>query len=514
MFIIGTSQKKIMKISRLLFLGATIIILEGCGAVNASSSRQEISFKYVQKQAELLSKKSYTKPVRIKNDLTNSEYNQITFNSSKSLWMSEALPFRLELFHLGYIYDTPIVINEFKGLYSQDIRFTNDLFNFGLLAQEIMDKAKELKGYAGIKVLCQLNKPGQFDELISFLGTEKFRALGRCNIYGPYAIPLITRATDNKINKAHYTEFWVGKPNPKANSLTIYAVADSPDAAFAFQYEIYPGDDTNIKVKSTIYPRTDALSVGIAPMSTLYFFGVNTHSNYNFCYSQFHYSDGLIMNSENNIFYKPLENYNQSVISELKVTNVKFFGLIQRDRNYDHYQTPFMALHLMPNLWITPDNPWQNGKVILAETPTNNTNALNVHVFWVPEEKLYRGKSYSYNYTMHWATNKPDTGVGYVTSTKVGADGNNICFSVKFTSDLLKQLPAVTNITANTTVSANSKIISTKIQKDPFDHQWISLLTISKPVKNKQVPISLSCTLMNENKPITETWTYKWIPEK
>ena len=508
-------QKKIMRISRLLFLVVSVTLLEGCGVVNASSSRQEINFEYVQKQAELLAQKSYVAPVKTKNDLTISDYSQITFNSSKSLWMSEALPFRLELFHLGYIYNTPIIINEFKGLYSQDIRFTNDLFNFGMLTQNTINKAKEMEGYAGFKILSQLNKPSQFDELISFLGNEKFRALGRYNVYGLYATPLITVSTNSKINMAHYTEFWIGKPEHKENYLTIYAVADSLEAVVAFQYEIHPGDDTNIKVKSTIYPRVDTLSVGIAPMSTLYFLGSNTHSNYNSCYAQFHYSDGLIISSENNIAYKPLENYSHPVINELKVTNVKYFGLVQRDRNYDHYQTPFIALHLMPSLWITPDNNWQqNGKVVLTETPANNTNALNIHAFWVPEEKLYRGKNYSYNYTMHWATNEPNTELGYVSSTKVGMNESNICFSVKFTSDVLKKMPAVANITANTIVSANSKIISTQIQKDPFDSQWIALITVCKPVKtnDKQAPISLSCALMNEGKPLTEIWTYKWIP--
>lgn len=505
-----------MKISRLLFFLTVVAMFDGCKTTTASSSKQEINFEYVQKQAELLSKQNFIEPLKIKNDLTNSDYSQITFNSSKTLWMSESLPFRLELFHLGYIYETPVHINEFKGLYSQNIRFTNDLFNFGTLTQSTMDKTKGLEGYAGFKILCQLNRPGQFDELISFLGNEKFRALGRYNVYGLYASSLITRGPNNNINIARYTDFWVGKPDAKANYLTIYAIANSPEAAIAFKYEIYPGDDTNIKVKSTIYPRIDALSVGIAPMSTLYFFGTNTRSNYNSCYAQFHYSDGLIVSSDNNALYQPLENYNQSIINELKVANVKYFGLTQRDRNYDHYQTPFIALHLMPNLWITPDNHWQNGKVVLAETPTNNINALNIYTFWSPEEKLYRGKNYSYNYTMHWATNEPDTGLGYVSSTKVGMDGNNICFSVKFTSNILKKLPAVANITANTTVSANSKILSTQIQKDPFDNQWIALITLSEPVRqnNEQAPVSLSCTLINENKPVTETWTYKWMPQK
>ena len=514
MFVVKADWKKVMKISKLFFLFTIITIFDGCKTITASSSKQEINFEYVQKQAEFLSKNSYIEPVKIKNDLTINEYSQITFNSSKSLWMSEPLPFRLELFHLGNTYDTPTSINEFKGLYSQDIRFTNDLFNFGTLDKNITDKAKDLEGYAGFKILCQLNKPGQFDELISFLGNEKFRALGRYNIYGLYATPLITVSANNKINMAHYTKFWVGKPDPKAVYLTIYAIADSPDAVIAFQYEIYPGNDTNIKVKSTIYPRIDALSVGIAPMATLYFFGKNTLSDYSYSYSQFHYSDGLIMNAENNILYQPLENYTHPVINELKLSNIKYFGLVQRDRNYDHYQTPFTALHLMPSLWITADNNWQKGKIVLAETPANNTNALNIHAFWVPEEKLYREKNYSYNYTMHWATNEPDTVLGYVSSTKVGIDGNNICFSIKFTSNALNKLPAVTNITADTKISANSKIISTQTHKDPFDNQWITLITVPKPEKanNKQEPISLSCTLMNEGKPITETWTYKWIP--
>ena len=513
--LIKTRQKRIMKISRLLFFLAIIIIFEGCKTVTASSSKQEINFEYVQKQAELLSKSKYNEPLKIKNDLTIDEYSQITFNASKALWMNEALLFRLEFFHLGYIYNTPLAVNEFKGLYSQDIRFTNDLFNFGNLNKDTSDKAKDLEGYAGLKILCQLNRPNQFDELISVLGNEKFRALGRYNIYGLYAAPLITIGINNKINLAHYTKFWLGKPESKSDHLTMCAIADSPEATIAFHYEIYPGDDTKVKTKSTIYPRIDTLSVGIAPMSTLYFSGINTLSRYNLYYSQFHYSDNLIISSEKNVFSQPLENYEQTVVNEVKTKDIKFFGLSQRDRNYDHYQTLFIALHLMPTLWIKPDNDWQKGKVVLVETPANNPNTLNIYAFWVPEEKLHKGKVYSYDYTMHWAINEPDpdTGPGCVSSTKVGLDGDNICFAIKFTGTMLKKLPAVANITSLTTISSNSKITDIKIQKDPFDNQWIALITASKPVKvdNKQSQVSLSCTLMYGNKPITETWMYKWI---
>jgi periplasmic glucans biosynthesis protein len=49
------------------------------------------------------------------------------------LWTNQPLPFRVEFFHPGYIYQEPIHVNEFTLTRVQPIRFVQDWFNYRAL---------------------------------------------------------------------------------------------------------------------------------------------------------------------------------------------------------------------------------------------------------------------------------------------------------------------------------------------------------------------------------------------
>ena len=47
-----------------------------------------------------------------------------------------------------------------------------------------------------------------------------------------------------------------------------------------------------------------------------------------------------------------------------------------------------------------------------------------------------------------------------------------------------------------------------KVEKNGYDNSWRVTFTII-PLKHN-VPTELRCTLLRDNKPLTETWTYTW----
>lgn len=491
----------------------TLALFVGCQTAPAVN-RQPIDFNYVCKQAENASKDSYSEPSKIDNKLSSAEYGQITFNSSKELWKEGKLPYRLEFYHLGYIYNSPLALYEFKGDYSQELRFTNDLFNFGTLDQSMTDHAKSLnQGYAGFKVLCQLNRPGQFDELISFLGNSRFRALGRYNVYGIYANAFLTLGKDGGIDFSRFSDFWLGKPSENSTSVVFYALADADDAVSSYKYEVIQGDACVIKVTQTIYPRKEISAVGIAPMSSVYLFGKASQKKFGSYYPEMHFSDGFILKSDKNYLFQGLENYSKTVLTEFPVKKLDYFGLIQRDRDYEDYQNPFSAQHLMPNLWIVPSN-WGEGKVQLVQMPTGSIDSLNIYAFWVPDDKLIPGKAYTFEYSMNWSMNEPDSTLGHAVATRIGTANNTTTFSVKFAGDQLQKLSAVTTITPNVTINGNGKLTGVpQILKDPYDNAWRVLIPVTKtndPLKSNIVTIN--CTLFEGKVPVSETWSYKWMP--
>ena len=56
--------------------------------------------------------------------LNYDKYREIRFNRDQALWRKEALPFWVEFFHPGYIYQEPVQMHEFTSEgYAQPIRF-------------------------------------------------------------------------------------------------------------------------------------------------------------------------------------------------------------------------------------------------------------------------------------------------------------------------------------------------------------------------------------------------------
>jgi periplasmic glucans biosynthesis protein len=507
--------KKIKEISFLFRSTAllTMLLFSACKSINAVE-RVTVNFNYVTSEAKTLSKSSYSKPSMVKNNITQSEYAQIDFNKAKALWKIEQLPFGLEMFHLGYIYKTPILLNEFKNDYTQELRFSNELFNFGNLTNNRLAEAKNLSGYAGFKILYPINEPHIFGEIISFLGNEQYRALGRDNIYGAYASAVSFLDDNQKLNNSYFTKFWLGKPNKKAKSILFYALSDSPKASTAYEFKITPGEITSLDIKSVVFPRENIDKLAIAPLKTFYLYGENTLTHYKSYYPEVHNSDGLIISEDENIVWHPLQNPKSLLKFNHPVKKLKYFGLLQRDRNYNNYLNPSIPFQKMPNVWIEPKDDWGAGSVEIIEQPTNNYNDNNVAVFWKPVEPLTKGKSYSFNYTLNWSLQPPKTDKAPVVATYIGRKNNVYTFLVLYSDENLKKLSPVTVLTPKVDLSNNAVLVSPPtVQKDPYNNNWRVLFSIKPKDINSKSPIEASCSLSNNKKQLlTETWNNIWIP--
>ena len=66
-------------------------------------------------------------------NLDYDKYREIEFRHDRALWAADGLPFRVEFFHPGYLYQEPVHVNEFTATHVQPIRFVQDFFNYRAL---------------------------------------------------------------------------------------------------------------------------------------------------------------------------------------------------------------------------------------------------------------------------------------------------------------------------------------------------------------------------------------------
>ena len=203
-------------------------------------------------------------------DLDYDRYRMLRFDPQRALWRGTDLPFQVQLFHRGFLYKDRVALHEVSEGRARPIAYDPALFDFGAVERP---PASEL-GFAGFRIHGPLNRPDYFDEICAFLGASYFRAVGKGQGYGLSARGLAIRTADPAGEEFPvFRAFWLERPRAGVNSLVVHALLDSPSAAAAFRFTVRPGEDTVFDVEATVFPRADIAAAGIAPLTSMFFFG-------------------------------------------------------------------------------------------------------------------------------------------------------------------------------------------------------------------------------------------------
>ena len=173
------------------------------------------------------------------------------------------------------------------------------------------------------------------------MGASYFRAVGKGLTYGLSARGLaIDTALESGEEFPCFKEFWLRKPRKDAKTLTVYALLDSLSTTGAYQFVVKPGKETRIEVLAKFYKRKEIKKLGIAPLTSMFFYGENMNQRpVDDFRPEVHDSDGLliVMDGGEKI-WRPLVNPTTLQVISFNLKNPKGFGLLQRDLNFDHYQ--------------------------------------------------------------------------------------------------------------------------------------------------------------------------------
>jgi periplasmic glucans biosynthesis protein len=327
-------------------------------------------------------------------------WRDIRFRPDKALLGQDGGPFRLQLFHLGHLYTRPVTINILRDGIPAPIPYATNLFDYG---RNKLDANLPINlGFAGFRLHYPLNSPKVFDEVIAFLGASYYRFLGRRQRYGLSARSLgINSGVGQNEEFPFFREFWIETPGPGAQRAVVHGLLDGESATGAFRFEIYPSDETTIEVTATIFARRDIPTLDMAPLSSMFLLGKNDHRISDDFRNELHDSDGLLIhNGAGEWIWRPLSNPTEPALSTFLDHDVRGFGLLQRDRNFDDYQDLDLAYELRPSYWIEPRENWGEGRIELIELPTTDESNDNIVASWVPKDPIQAGRTLSYGYRM------------------------------------------------------------------------------------------------------------------
>lgn len=445
-------------------------------------------------------------------DLDYDRFRDIRFRNDRAIWRDQNLPYQMQLFHLGFMYKIPVAINILEDGMARRVPFQTDFFNYGKNDLGILPADL---GYAGFRLHAPMNTPSYYDEVISFLGSSYFRAIGKGQIYGLSARGLaIDTAVPSGEEFPVFREFWIEKPKPDATSIRMYGLLDSRSAVGAYRFDVVPGDPTEVKVKTRLILRQDVAKLGLAPLTSMFLYGEENVRTFDDFRPEVHDSDGLLMqHGTGEWVWRPLGNPRKLRVSAYQSQSIRGFGLLQRDRDFRNYEDLEALYHQRPSCWIEPTGDWGPGRVELIEIPTELEKYDNIVAFWVPADPAKAKDSLDLEYRMLFAkrlANHPPS--GRVTATRTSPPPNGEPgrrFLLDFAGTRLADLKAGEPVELVVS-AARGQIRTHTVQKNIVTGGWRAFFDF---VPEDARPTDLRAFLrLGSDDVLSETWSYQWPP--
>lgn len=478
-------------------------------------------FEDVVRQAGALAAKPFEEPEKVPDVLSKLTYDQwrdIRFKPEEALWRGDKLPFEVQFFHPGSLYTHAVEIEIVASGKVKPLNFSPDQFHYGLNA--VQDKVPQNLGFAGFRLHSPIKTQQYYDEVAVFLGASYFRAVGKDQIYGLSARgAAIDMAQESGEEFPYFRKFWLVRPEKKEETMTVFAVLDSPSLTGAYRFVIKPGKVTRMEVSATLYFRKEVKKLGIAPLTSMFFYGENSNIRpVDDFRPEIHDSDGLqIITDTDEWTWRPLINPKRLLVTSFELNNPKGFGLLQRDADFDHYQDLEASYQLRPSAWVVPGKGWGRGRVELVQIPTDSEKNDNIVTCWVPDSLPQPGAPFSFSYQLRWgaAEDIAAASPSRILATRTAVDDQKgKLYLIDFKGGKLGSLPANAKVEADISVGGG-EVVEQHLRKAGDSGVWRLVFrvkgkesSLDKVITSNHRPLEMRAILRRDNEVLTETWSY------
>jgi len=503
----------------------------------------DYSFDTLREEARKIAAAPYVAPLDELSDywknLNYDGHRDIRFQMESGLWWNEG-PFSIDFFHPGWTARQTVTIHEVKDGLANPLAFDRGLFDYG--KQIVPEGTAVPPGYAGWRARTKLNSPEYRDEFLVFLGASYFRAVQAKGHYGLSARGLSINSGLPGVPEEfpNFTRFYLEKPKAGDPALVAHALLEGESVAGAYRFRITPGEVTTMDIEAELTLRRPVQQLGLAPFSSMFWYGEGTHPKpYDFR-PEIHDSDGLLMETADGGWqFRPLETtkdqFRHCVFS---LENPRSWSLLQRDRSYASYLDVEAAYHNRPSVKVEPVEGFEKGRLHLIEMPTADETNDNIILAWEPEPALEVGKPHRFHYRLHWLRDLPATGLFQVKATRSGNPvqlPKQVLMTIEFAKPLVAEPkvgdpkwdditdwePVVTmnredvkllHVGLSDLSMANVDDLPAGLGQSPEVHmpQVLRAFFVFEPEDGVN-EIDLACELKDEEgKVVSEKWVYLW----
>ncbi len=526
-------------------LWAGVICADTPPAVNDTVPRTRVDYVTVQsyedlkKLAQQVSLELYVEQPELPDPLRDWQYDDyinVRYRPQRATWWNQGLPFWLETFHRGFVQTDRVELFTLNPMarprslafapgpssgssdgtsdrrnVTQRIAFSKDDFEYQppLRATDIPSA-----GHAGVRIVGTF--PGRPDgqEMLTFVGSSYFRARSGDTLYGSSARGL---AIDIGMNRDEefpdFRAFWIERPEPQSRSLTVLAHLDSPSVSGAYRFRFTPGEARSVTdVEATLYFRRVPDKTAWAPLTSMWMWGDGLAGPPEDLRPGVHDADGLLIHvSKDDWRWRAFARQAYPSVTSTSLAQLQGFGVIQRHRAFFHYDDHNARYHERPSVWVTPDEPWRNGRVELLELPGAHEGIDNIAAYWVPDEPPRPGEPLELEYSVSLFAGEPPHHVRLARATdlQVERSESSIRLTIRFSGAALRTL------TTDDPPTIAGDILHGRFQSQRARRtdtgDWIVTADV---VPDGQASPELSLQLRHQQKPVSESFGYLLPPKE
>ncbi|MGI9437486.1 MAG: glucan biosynthesis protein [Geminicoccaceae bacterium] len=477
------------------------------------------SFDELVAQAKGLAAAAFEEPVIRHADILETidydAFQQIAYRRELGLGEGTNVNFPAQLFHLGRYFKAPVKMHWLEQGRARQIIYRPEYFTFG--DTELDKVLPDDLGFSGFRL--QDGQEARTDWL-ALLGGCYFRSSGELNQYGLSARAIaVDTALPTPEEFPRFTEFWLQPGAVNGNDFTIFALMDGPSITGALRMLCTNAGQVRMDIEARFFARSDIKRMGVAPLTSMFWFGEHNRHQAKDWRPEIHDSDGLaVWTGAGERLWRPLNNPSEVLTNSFVDDNPKGFGLLQRDRAFHNYEDDGVFYDRRPSVWIEPLGDWGKGSVQLVEIPTDDEIHDNIVMYWLPETPVKAGSDWSFDYRLYWNADEPypsDT-VARVIHTRLGNGGvpgqprpdGVKKFVIDFEGGPLEDVEKLDEVKPIVSASAG-KISNDYALQVVGTRNWRAFFDLDV---EGELPVNLRCYLQLGDKTLTETWLYQYLP--
>lgn len=452
--------------------------------------------------------------------ITYDQYQRIRYRPEKSVQLQSdgRLPF--QMFHLGKYAREPVRMHVVESGFSREVLYSTSLFE--IPSDHPANQLKSGAGFAGFRVMAKDLKTDWF----AAMGASYFRTSGPFDQYGLSARAIaIDTAMPHPEEFPRFSQFWLEGGEQGQPPLVIYALLEGPSITGAYRMTADRLTDEhgvhriNMEIDAVLFARKDIERLGVAPFSSMFWYGETSRKQSADWRPEIHDSDGLaVLTGAGERIWRPIVNPPRVVTSAFADRDVQGFGLLQRDRDFVHYLDDGVFYERRASVWVEPMDKWGEGAVHLVEIPTDDETFDNIVAYWAPAQPFKQGDKRRYRYRLSWLDDIPfPAGLGRAIGTWTGMGGRPghkrpegvRKFVIDFQGGSFEGLGRDDGV--ELIVDASRGEVS-NVYNHPVvgqNQRWRAFFDIKADGAD---PVDLRAYLRRNGDALTETWIYQFFP--